>query len=273
MSLGAKKFSFKMKEESVEESTKDSVSPSVLKFHHLPNEKIQPEEEKSYKKKSILALKENDSSKEIKRKKYNSDNYFGVKNHIDLFEIGKHFSYLYQNGIKSLAFYGSTLTPSVQHSILGISSFFNYHKNIKATVFIDKFEGSELSKFLKPTHIEVESAVTGNDEDVYEVYACDGIEIIELSKLKHIAYKMGPTSFSDFLTALIKRSDIVLWDLPPVSTIDKEREIYLPIVNVIDSLSLVVDTGITKRNEIDEMNDFAGKYQIQVEGVLLYKRK
>ncbi len=84
---------------------------------------------------------------------------------------------------------------------------------------------------------------------------------------------MGPDAFSDFLTKLVKGTDIVFWQLPQVSEMDKEREIYLPILNVIDSLTLIVDTGVTKRKEINEMNEFAEKYQIQVEGVLLYKRK
>ncbi|MDO9182284.1 MAG: hypothetical protein Q7U04_07735 [Bacteriovorax sp.] len=271
MQSKARKINFKLKEEVEPEEA--SSNPGILKFHFAEKANQTLSKNKESNKKNVLSLKESDKSKELKKKKYNNINYFGVKNHIDLFEVGRYYTNLQQTGLKSLAFYGNQNTPSVHHSILGIASFFNYHKNLKATVFINKFEGSELAKYLKPTHIEVELINQDTDDDSYEIYACDGVEIVDLSKLKHIAYKIGPDAFTEFLARIVKSSDVVFWELPKASAMDRERELYLPILNIVDSLTLVIDTGISKQNEINEISELAGKYQIPLEGVLLYNRK
>jgi hypothetical protein len=262
----AKKAFFKTKDS---ESLNDLSKTSVLKFHFAGNEESREPAKVNSKK---LTIKEDKNAGELKRKKYSSKNYFGVKNHIDLFEVGRFYTNLQNEKIKSLAFYGDKTTYSVQHSILGIASFFNYHKNLKATVFVDRFEGTELAKLLKPTHVEIELLNQENEEDSYEVLVCDGIDIIELSKLKHLAYKIGADAFNDFLKQIVKNADVVFWELPETTKIDVERELYLPILNVIDSLTLVIDTGTTKIDEITEINKFAGKYQIRIEGILLYSK-
>lgn len=268
MQSGAKKFNFKMKEEESTNGSSDALG--VLKFHHPAGSSTLEEITTSSNVEGRFVLKGINETKQIKRKKYNSKNYFGVKNHVDLFEVGKHYTNLSQSGMKSLAFYGNK-QKSVHHTMLGLASFFNYHKGMKATIFVDKFAGSDLANFLKPTHIEAEMVSESYEEDTYEIYACDGIMVIELYKMKHLAVKMGTDAFQEFLEKIVADSEVVFWDLPKSETINKEREFYLPILNVVDSLSLVVDTGITKIKEIKEMNIFASKYQVALEGVLLYK--
>lgn len=263
MQSGAKKFNLKLKGE---ETPIGPSEPGFLKFH-IPD-KNQTEQLVSNLK---LVLKENSNTKKIKRKKYNSNNYFGVKNHIDLFEVGKYYTNIVQSGSKSLAFNGHQ--ASVHHTILGLASFFNYHKSMKATIFIEKFEGSELSKFLVPTHIEMEMVTFDDEEESFEIYSCDGVDVVEMHKLKHFAIKMGMDAFNEFLNKIVKDSEIVFWDLPEITTINKEREFYFPILNVINSISLIVNTGLTKINQIKEMTLFANKYQISVEGVLMYKNQ
>ena len=267
MESGARKFSFKIKEE---ESLSDHSDSGVLKFHYPAGKSSLEDTDKNFRHEKKLSLKEVDQSKKIEKKKFSNHNYFGVKNHVDLFEVGKHYANLHHSGMKSFAFSGDQ-NSSVHHTILGLASFFNYHKSIKAIVFIDKFEGSKLAEYLKPTHVEVEFIDLKNSDDTYEVYSCDGIDVIELTKLKHIAMKMGIDSFQEFLRRIVNDSEIVFLDLPESRSINKEREFYLPILDIINSLSFVVDIGSTKINQVKEMNIFANKYQVAVEGVLLYK--
>lgn len=250
---------FKLKVQEPEETPKGT---GVLKFHNIQGEDSNH---------TFLKLKKNESSPEIKKKKFKNHNYFSVKNHIDLFEIGNHYVQLFEGGFKSFAFSGCSQTGSVHHSMLGLASFFNFHKNLKAVIFIDKFEGSELQKFLKPTHVELELIDPETDESI-EYYSCDGIDVYELSKIRHLAYKVGADIFSEFLQSLLSGEKIILWALPRSADLDKEREFYLPIIQVIDSLSFVIDEGKTSRNDLEQMYQFMNKYQVQVEGSIFYKK-
>lgn len=256
-----KKFDFSVKSEELEQTP---AAPNNLKFHNLKEADAFRVQESSAPKVAEI--------KEFKKKKFKSKNYFGVKNHIDLFEIGKYYSNLMDDGMKSFAFYGSGGNKSAHHSILGIASYFNYHKNLKATVFVEEFQGSELQKYLTPTHVELEMA-TSDESDTVESYSCDGIEVIELSKLRHLAHKIGTDAFSEYLASLVERLDLVLWDLPSLSKIDREREFYLPMVGNIHSLGLVIDSGKSRHSDIKSIHAFSKKYQMKVEGAIFYKQK
>ena len=305
MQKNAKKFTFELEQEEAVNSV--PAHPGVLKFHGINVEApkvalsddsltlkdilsddivIEEKLEKSApeavvelkivqgpvkeEKKSLLELKSSEEVKKVKKKKFKNHNYFGVKNHLDLFEIGKHYTEVYQRGVKSFAFHGDH-QKSVQHTILGLSSFFNYHKGVKSLVFLEKFEGSDLAKLLNPTHVEMELLKIEDEEESYEVISCDGVDVVEMHKLKHLAFKMGMEAFNEFLENVISNSEIIFWDLPEASSINKEKEFYLPILNVVNSLGLVVDTGISKIKKVKEMSTFAGKYQVNVEGVIMYK--
>ena len=262
MQSNAKKFNLKLNDEEADVSNLDNTKTE-------PHLKII---DKNSNKKNLISLKQVDNSKEFRNKKYNHDNYFGVRNHIDLFIIGKRYLDLQKSGVNSFAYCGNQTTKSVQHTILGLASFFNYHSNIKATVFIDKFNGSGLSKFLTPSHVEMEAFGEIDSDNFYEIYVCDGIEIYELQSFKKIVQKIGHEAFSQLLMKIKKESDVIFWDLPSTTSVDQERDIYLPILNVIDNISVVVDTGITTIKNVKEINEFAEKYQIKIEGFLIYQK-
>jgi len=265
VALQKTKFDFKIKEE---DSSIDDSASGVLKFHNVQSQDTGPV---SAVKKPLLTLKKDRTQVEVKRKKFKNQNYFNVKNHIDLFETGKYFTHLIEEeGKKSFAFYGNPGLTSVHHTVLGLSSFFNFHKNFKVVLFIEKFEGSELQKFLKPTHSEME-LIDAESEESVEYFSCDGVDIVEYCKLRHLAHKIGAEAFSDYLNSWIKRESLVLWTLPQSADLDRDRTFYLPIINAIDSVSLVVDSGKSNRKDLVNMYEFMSKYQIHVEGAVFYK--
>lgn len=272
MHQAKKKNYYNFQDEDV--SLKGAEDPFILKFHNLNQElpALKVVEKESQKKVPIFTLKEPEEVKKVLKKKYKSKNYFGVKNHFDLFEIGKHYSQRVEEGCKSFAFLGKSQSVSTHHSILGLASYFNYHKNMKVVVFTENFKGSELQKFLTPTHIEAEM-VDECEEDTIESYSCDGIEVVDLSKIRHIAHKIGAEAFMNYLHNYIERSELVFWDLPELKQIDKEREFYQPIISNLHSLSLIVEAGVTRQDEVKKIYAFAGKYQIKMEGAIFYRKK
>lgn len=263
MNSKAKKFDFRIKndDERPAERLPEAPAPdTTLKI--IKKESVE---------KDFFTLKESKHTEAIRKKTYNSKNYFGVKNHIDLFEIGKKYSDLIKGGIKSLAFIGDEHTVSTHHTLLGIASYFNYHHDCKVTILIERFEGSELQKFLTPTHLEVE-LINSDDANTLESYSCEGIDIVEISRLRSTLKKEGPEVLTNFLASLVASAQVVLWDLPQFKRIDSEKEFYLPLIESVQSLSLIVHKGFSKQEGIRSNYECAKKYQMRVEGVLFYGR-
>lgn len=218
----------------------DVKEARVLKFHNVPGVYTGP-------------------------KKYKTDHYFNVKNHQDLFDIGKHYLKLLNNGKKSFSFYSED-TKFCQHTLLGLSSFFSYHEDIKSIILVDKFETSELKSLL---HNPVKEKKTYNDEYAYEVLNFPMLEIIEYSSLKSMAAMMGPEHFGQFIAKLIMDSDLVLIEMPKIESINSEKEFFFPLIRSMGPLSLMVETGKTKNKGIKDFVKFSSKYDIDIEGVLL----
>ncbi|MGZ3789946.1 MAG: hypothetical protein ACXVLQ_15510 [Bacteriovorax sp.] len=211
----------------------------VLKFHNIPDPDNGP-------------------------KKFKTNHYFSVKNHFDLFDIGKHYMQLSQSGKKSFSFYAED-SKSCQQTMLGLSSFFNYHQDIKSIMLVENFEKSELKNLLKPPHREERNF---NDEYFYEVLSFDGIEILEYDKLRNAALKMGPEGFSQFIASFITESSLILSEMPKIQFINREKEFFFPLIRTIDSLSVIVEPGKSKNKELKELINFSKKYAVEIDGVL-----
>lgn len=217
----------------------ESREARVLKFHHTPTQEKEP-------------------------KKYKTEHYFSVKNHPDLFDIGKHYLQLSQNGKKNFAFYSSD-SVACHHTLLGISSFFNYHEDLKSTIFVESFDKSELVKLLKNP---IREERVFKDEYSYEFLNFNGIEVVEYDHLRHVALKMGAELFSQFISSFIAGSSISLCEMPKIKDVNRERELFFPLIKAMDSLSVVIEPGKSSSKEVKEVVDFSKKYDLKIDGVL-----
>jgi len=256
LSTPLRKFNFTEKKD---DSSEMASEAGILKFNNLQNGK-----------KSTGSFHESKAQHfDHKKNKIGSSRYFAIKNHLDLFELGRHYTRLYECGMHSFAFYGAGPQKHVQQTLLGLASFFNYHKNEKVLLFIEKLEGSEIGKYI--THFHTEVLPFNDSDETFEINISDGLEIIEYSQLRHLAYKMGEQAFSMFLNSVINNAKIIFWELPYSEKISKDCEFFLPIAEVISNFTFVVTNGVSRQSELKNMFEFAEKNQIITEGVIVYK--
>ena len=79
--------------------------------------------------------------------------------------------------------------------------------------------------------------------------------------------------FDEFLEELHLHSDITIWDLPEMDHIIDYNELFLPIIDVIDNVSLLVKSGLTRTDDIQKQLDFFKTYHIKVKGIIFDKKK
>lgn len=204
---------------------------------------------------------------EKKKKRYSSEHYFAAKNHLDLFNVGNFYFHEYQKGKKNFALYADKEEVNSHETLLGLASYFNYHENVKATIVIDNFATSTISKYLK--NIQRESRTYDSIE--IDVLTSDGIDVIEFSSLHHLCKKLGRDGFEHLIESIFSTSEISFWDFPNLRNIDEDKEFYFPLIQKINSFSVLLARGKSKSSALRSFLNYAKKYSMKIDGVLFDK--
>jgi hypothetical protein len=107
------------------------------------------------------------------------------------------------------------------------------------------------------------------DEELYlKLHAGKGFDIIEFSELKKVERKIREYDFESFLDDLIDHYDLVLWDLPEVDVLDSNKELYFPVVRVLDNVSFIVGGQKSKYRELNNLISYFKRYQVAIKGLL-----
>lgn len=200
------------------------------------------------------------------RKNKPNDYYYQARNHRDLFKVGNSYYEDVKAGHKSFCFTSVNAEEEQQKTVFGITAFFNYHSDLKVTIVTDSIEDTYYLKHMKGLERKTRSVLGGDFH--YEYYAVDGIDIIELSEFRNIFNHLNHFTFNEFLDELLTTSGLVLWDLPEIGKLDKEKEMYFPITMVVEYVSLIVRSEENKIKDIDRMLDYYHKYNISVKGLI-----
>lgn len=209
----------------------------------------------------------------LTRKKGRQHNgyYYKAKDHMELFKVGSSFLKDFRNGLKNFSFSSFELQEEREKTVFGISSFFNYHSDIKMVIVTSSIRDSFYGKFVK--NLEVEEKEVLDEGLKYKVYKAKGFDIIEFAELGKVERRMRLYDFEYFLDDFVDCYDLVLWDLPEVSILDTNKELYFPIIRVLDNVSLIVAGNKTKIKEINELIGYFQRYQIKIKGLLFSQGK
>ena len=207
------------------------------------------------------------------RKKNSSHNgfYYRAKDHMELYKVGSSYMIDYNSGLKSIAFCGNSLRPEREKSVFGVTSYFNYHINIKICIVTMSFHESFYHEMTGDLDYRSVKALDENFD--YKVFSGQGFDIIEFSELKKVERKLRHHDFEYFLDVLVEDYDLVLWDLPELDILNSNKELYFPIVRTVDNVSLIVGENYSKFKHIEQMIDYFNRYQINIKGVLVNKDK
>lgn len=216
----------------------------------------------------IIKLVPEKNKDTIKKIRYSSDHYFSVKNHLDLFNVGNFYFQEFQKGKKSFALYADKEELGSCETLIGLASYFNYHENLKVTIIVESFATSNLSKQLKATQREVRAC---DDHVSYDVIVADGVEVIEFSQLHHLCLRLGRDGFEHLIENIFAEAEISFWDFPKLSIIDSDKEFYFPLIQKIDSFSVLLARGKSKSSNLKSFLSYAKKYSMKIDGVLFDK--
>jgi hypothetical protein len=209
-----------------------------------------------------------------KKTKRGSDYFYRATNHLDLYNIGKSYLDDYKKGIKNFAFCTDEAKDAKEKTVLGLTSFFNYHQDLTITILTshvgDTFY-SQIVKDLKP-----QKKVIEGEEVSFIVYESSEFNLIEFDELKNMNDKFRTYHLEDLIQEVVNRSDLVLWDLPTVEELSKDKKVFFPISRYMENISLVIKSGDTRYEKVNKMINHFNKYGIRIKGVLfdhLIKKK
>jgi hypothetical protein len=195
-----------------------------------------------------------------------NDFYYQATNHRDLFKVGNSYYEDVKNGVKSFCFTSVDAMEEQQKTVFGISAFFNYHSELNVTIVTETLEDTYYLKHIKDLKKNVKTVLDGELE--FEYYSVDGIDIIELKEFRAAFNLIKDHTFAEFLEELLDFSDLILWDLPQVQLLDKEREMFFPITMIVESASIIVKSEENKMKDVEKMLEYYSKYNVNVKGLI-----
>ncbi len=249
------KFVFKSKF-TESDKTENEINENIEEF-----EKSAPKTEQELKK---LSYEKHTLSK--KRGKQHNGFYYKAKDHVELFKTGSQYLKDFKEGLKSFAFSSYDLDLIRQKTVFGVSTFFNYHTDVKTLIVSEGMAHSFYYEYMEID--EKETRQVFDEELTYEVGISDGIELLDFDHLKKIARKIRTFDFEDFIDFLVDSYDLILWDMPEVSVLDAQKEIYFPIIRSLDSVSLIVAKDKTRIQEVNDLVGYYKRYQVEIKGLL-----
>lgn len=211
-------------------------------------------------------------SKHVLKRKYQGNKskiaaaYYLVQNHLELYKLGMLYLEDFKAGLKSFAFNQVALESDQDKTILGIASFFSNHINVQPLVVTPKFENHYLSKFVGKVECKYRS-VEGENVSFKQLVA-DGIHFIEEDEIKRVAGRLKNINLEGFLRILIKDAEIVLWDLPSMKKMDEMKEIYFPMIQAVENVSLLVKKDKTSYSVVKTLEDYFSKYGVSIKGLI-----
>jgi hypothetical protein len=230
---------------------------------------------KDREKNELLHLDNDDTEKTLKYQKHtltkkknrsNKSYYYKAKDHMELYKVGSSYLEDFKAGLKSFSFSSNGIACDREKTVFGICSFFNYHEDLNICILT--------SDLLKTFYSEIcedfeEKEIQVFDEDLtLKINRAKGFDLIQYKDLKKVERKIRDYDFETFVDYLSDRYDLLLWDLPELSILDSNKELYFPIIRTLDNVSLVVKKDVSKISEIGDMISYYNRYQVDIKGLL-----
>jgi hypothetical protein len=197
--------------------------------------------------------------------------YYKAVDHVELFKTGTSYLEDFKNGVRSFAFSSLGVTDARQKSIFGICSFFNYHTEVKTLIVAEDFKKSFFSFYVKDLKPKIKPIY--KDGETYQIYSGPGFDVLDFYEVKKVYSKVPHYDYEEFLRELTNKYDLVLWDLPEMEILDANKEIYFPVIRMLDNVSLIVRSKETNLFQIRSLADYYSKYQVDIKGILFDNKK
>ncbi len=213
-------------------------------------------------------LKMEEEVKPDRRKKKRTRFFYKVENHQELFKIGASYLKDFNSGIKSFAIGSTGYHTSQQKTIMGLASFFDHHDDLKIAIVTENLTSGYFSEIVE---MDKGHEVFLNDDLVFNVNTFHNhFDFILLEDfLLNEKHAEENDDEQELIDDFLDSYDIILWDVPEIHKIQNSPQIYFPILERFETLSLIVAQSLTKKEEIDHIISFFGDYGVTLKGLLM----
>ncbi len=205
-----------------------------------------------------------------RKSKNHNGHYYRAKNHVELFKVGNSYLDDFHKGLKSFAFSSFGLDEDREKSVFGVAAFFNYHAHEKLCIVGEKTDKAFYFNFVKNYK---RKKIKLDDNVTLDYYESKGFDFVDFADFRSLEKRLRNTDFEDVLDLFIDQYDIILWDMPEISILDHNKEIYFPVIRTLDNVTFVASSGASKIKELDELKNYYKRYQVDLKGILFRTEK
>lgn len=197
--------------------------------------------------------------------------FFRAKDGPALFKLGNSFYESYKSGTKYFSFSHIQSGDAQRNSILGIASFIHYHDNVRILIVCSELKNSMFSAFATEEN-KATVGVSSIDNFKYSIFCHEGLNYLEVTEIKDRCAQSDIKDQVFVLENVINDYDLVLFDLPGTKEMKASYDIYFPVLQLVQNVSIIVGVGKSTFTEIKTLQDFFENYKVKVNGVILSDR-
>lgn len=197
--------------------------------------------------------------------------FFRAKDGPALFKLGNSFYESYKSGTKYFSFSNIQSNEAQKSSILGIASFIHYHDNVRILIVCPEMKNSVFSGFAADEN-KATARVSAIDNFQYSLFSHEGLNYLEISEVKERCLQGDIKDQVYVLENIMNDYDLVFFDLPDTKEMKAAYEIYFPVLQLVQNVSIIVGMGKSSFTEIKSLQEFFENYKVKVNGVILSDR-
>lgn len=219
----------------------------------------------------VLKLKNSEIDEPLKLKKSlkNKRNrqFYKVENHQELFKIGASFFTDFRSGIKSFAIGSTGYHTSQQKTIMGLASFFDHQEDLKIAIITEGLDNGYFSQVVDVENFEKTDIGLDMTFNIWSFYGHFDFISLEELLLNEKASEDDEDQIS-LIDDFLESYDVIFWDVPEVHRIQNSLQIYFPMLERFECLSLIVAQSLSKKEEVDHIINFFRDYGVTLKGFL-----
>lgn len=196
--------------------------------------------------------------------------FFRAMDDEQLFRLGDSFYRDYKGGTRHFAFAHMSAGDSQKRSILGVAAFIQYFEDCRILIITDKMDNSFFGQFKKASH-KKETETTCHPKLKYEYYQSNNLNFMEIGeivrKVQHTSDRVR--QLPAMIKNLVSDYDVVFFDLPPIPERKDRYDVYLPILQTIESVTFTISLKQNRFSDVNELRKYFTSYKIKIKGSVI----
>jgi hypothetical protein len=192
--------------------------------------------------------------------------FFRASDNAALYGLGSSFYEDMKRGKRHFSFANLRSDDEQKKTVLGVASFIQHFERLDILVVTPAMDNTFFSQF-KGVHLKREKAITASPNFKYTTYHHQGISFLEWDEILQRSANEN-VSVDSMIQTLVADYDIVLYDLPAVKEGKKKFEILISLLQIMQSVSLVVNLQEDTFSAVSELKRYFQNYKVTVKGLI-----